>query len=275
MKLSVLVENVTQCPGLTTEAGLSIHIQTDTGTRMLMDFGRHGALVPNAEVMGVSLREVDYGFLSHGHNDHSGGIAAFRKINPAAPIYMQKTAFASLWARRETGAEEFIGVDPALQEDAGLVFCTGVTQLPDGAVIFDGITGRELFSTANGMLCRRTEKGFVSDEFIHEQGLLLPRGSGWVLLSGCAHNGVLNMMARCHEIMGQYPVAVVGGFHLAEPGTAIGYDPERVEQLARRLRDYPTRYFTGHCTGLPAYEILKTILGEQVDYASCGRVIEL
>ena len=274
MKITVLAENTTNNPALLTEKGLSLHVDW-TGGRLMMDFGFHGGILPNSRILGVDLSAVDLGVLSHGHSDHSGGIAAFREVNPTAPIYVQEHAFGSYWAKRPDGQLNYIGMDPVLREDKNIIRCSGVTELPGGALLFDNITGRELFSRANRSLLSGTGDRMVCDEFCHEQGLILPLGSGYVLLNGCAHNGILNIMTRAEELMGRLPTAVFGGFHLYDPGTEDGCDVEFVRALARRLLTCPTRYYTGHCTGLSAWEVLKREMGDTVSYISTGTTIEL
>lgn len=274
MKITVLVENTARAPRLTTEHGLSLHI--DRGTEaIMMDFGHRGAVAPNAAVLSVDLTRPRWGVLSHGHFDHSGGIAAFRESNPAMPIYVQREAFGEYWATRLDGTLEYIGVDPALREDGNIRPVTGVTELPGGALLFDGIAGREYFSRANDCLMEKTAAGLMPDRFRHEQALILPHGSGYVLFGGCAHNGIVNVMTRAMEIWGKAPDAVLSGFHLADPTSQRGYDPELTEAIGSRLLQHPTRYFTCHCTGLAAYEVLKKTMGDAIGYAATGDVIKL
>lgn len=270
MRITVLSENTSQNPRLITEHGLSLHI--DRGTEsVMMDFGNKGALVPNAAELGIDLPAPSWGVLSHGHFDHSGGIAAFREKNPAMPIYVQAGAFGNYRAARTDGTVEYIGMAPPLREDANIRPVSGVTELSGGALLFDGITGREFYSHANDCLL----EGDRPDLFRHEQALILPLGSGYVLFGGCAHNGIVNVMTRAMEIWGKAPDTVLSGFHLADPTSQRGYDPELTEAIGKRLLRYPTRYFTCHCTGLAAYEVLKNTMGDTVAYAACGDGIDL
>ena len=273
MKITVLVENTARRPGLITEHGLGLYIDWSGGT-MMMDFGHKGAIVPNAEALGIDLTRPTMGVLSHGHFDHSGGILAFRKKNPAMPIYVQKEAFGDYWASRLDGTHEYIGLDSTLREDGHIHPVTGVTELGGGALLFDGINGRRLYSRANDCLLVKTEAGFAPDAFRHEQALILPHGSGYVLFGGCAHNGIVNVIDRAVEIWGKAPDAVLSGFHLADPTSQRGYDPELTEAIGKALLQHPTKYYTCHCTGLAAYDVLKATMGDTVDYAACGDVIE-
>lgn len=274
MLVAVLVENTTARPELITEHGLGLHIAWQDKC-LMMDFGHKGAVVPNAEALGVDLSAVAFGVLSHGHFDHGGGIAAFREKNPAAPIYVHRHAFGEYWADRVDGTKEYIGLDRSLWQDENLRLVEGVTELGEGALIVDGITGRQLYSRANESLLEMTESGFRRDVFSHEQALILPQGSGYVIFGGCAHNGIVNVMERAVQLWGKAPDAVLSGFHLADPTSQRGYDPDLTAAIAERLRQYPTRYYTCHCTGLAAYEVLKNAMGDQVDYAACGNVLEI
>lgn len=274
MKITVLVENTARRPELVTEHGLSMCVDW-AGGGLMMDFGHKGAIVPNAEILGVDLSRPSLGVLSHGHFDHGGGIAAFRSCNPTMPVYVQREAFGPWWARRLDGTMEYIGLDPALAADENIRLVSGVTELSGGAILADGITGRRLYSRANDSLLEKRGERFLPDGFRHEQILLLPHGSGYVLFSGCAHNGIVNVVERAVELWGKAPDAVFGGFHLADPTSQRGYDPELTETIGRALLQYPTRYYTCHCTGLAAYEVLKTTMGEAVEYAACGDVIDL
>lgn len=274
MKITVLVENTARDPSLAAEHGLSLFAEW-AGGDLIMDFGRGDALLPNAEALSMDLRRPTLGVLSHGHFDHGGGIAPFRTKNPACPIYVQKDAFGPWWARRMDGRMEYIGLAETLREDENIRPVQGVTELSGGALLFDGITGRELYAPANATLMEKKTAGFVQDDFRHEQALILPSGSGYVLLGGCAHNGILNVMTRATELWGKAPDAVLSGFHLADPSSHQGYDGELTAAIGKRLLRYPTRYFTCHCTGLAAYEVLKHTMGDALDYAAAGCVFEL
>ena len=92
IKISFLVENKTDNPGIIAEHGLSIYIETPE-RRILFDAGATDILAHNAERMGIDLAEADLAVVSHGHYDHTGGFPAFCRINERAPIYIHRDAF--------------------------------------------------------------------------------------------------------------------------------------------------------------------------------------
>jgi 7,8-dihydropterin-6-yl-methyl-4-(beta-D-ribofuranosyl)aminobenzene 5'-phosphate synthase len=87
------------------------------------------------------------------------------------------------------------------------------------------------------------------------------------LFTGCAHSGLENILAAC-----PYPVnSVVGGFHLLDGQES----EEELQGLAKRLKEhYPTtRFYTSHCTGDNVFEVMKSVMGEQLQSFRCGTII--
>lgn len=275
MKIIALSENLACAPELLTEHGLSLYIETENH-KIISDFGGGENFLKNAEVLGVDLSGVDIGFLSHGHHDHGDGLPYFFKINTKAPVYMEKNALEPHYALRAEAENEFIGVaDQTLLENPRVRRVSGTLRLDEELTVFSEITGRELVSETNGVLMAMSGKTLVPDDFTHEQNLAitLPNGD-MVLIAGCAHNGIANIMARFVEIFGKAPILAISGFHLTSPGGAEGYSAV-TKELGRRLLQYPTKFYTCHCTGLPAYHVLKDIMGDRLDYISTGTEITI
>lgn len=99
-------------------------------------------------------------------------------------------------------------------------------------------------------------------------------GSWWTqgprTLSGCAHNGILNILDRYRELYGSDPDAVISGFHMSRKPHYSQADLELVRQTGEELRRLPVRFYTGHCTGEIPYRILKDIMGEQLSYVQAA-----
>lgn len=96
MKITVLVENTSDF--LPTRHGLSLYIETELH-KILFDMGPDETFLQNAETLGIDLSAADIAFLSHGHYDHGGGLAAFLEINHTAKVYLQKARFSPISVR--------------------------------------------------------------------------------------------------------------------------------------------------------------------------------
>ena len=96
-----------------------------------------------------------------------------------------------------------------------------------------------------------------------------------MLFTGCAHRGVVNICARAGALLGRAPDAVVGGMHLFSPSTGKSEPDEAIRAVAARLAHTSSRYYTGHCTGAHAFEVLRETFGERISLLAAGSVIEL
>ena len=95
-------------------------------------------------------------------------------------------------------------------------------------------------------------------------------GGKKVLISGCAHNGILSIMDAYKEKYGSAPDAVISGFHLMKKTDYRENQLAEIRDIAKELTSYPTKFFTCHCTGVPAYEAMKDIMGDKLEYVHSG-----
>ena len=100
--------------------------------------------------------------------------------------------------------------------------------------------------------------------------MLVRENGKTVLFSGCAHNGILNILDRCVEVCGKAPDVVVSGFHMKKNSPYTAQEEATIRQTAQELLKWPCMFYTGHCTGLPAFEMMKEIMGERLQYVHCG-----
>ncbi len=115
---------------------------------------------------------------------------------------------------------------------------------------------------------------FTRDDFVHEQFLVVRENGKSVLLSGCAHNGILSILDAYKEKYGACPDAVISGFHLMKKSAYTVAETAEIRAIAEELKVYPTTFFTCHCTGMTAYEEMRAIMGEQLRYVHSGEAIE-
>ncbi len=268
MKIITLVENTSEKEECIAEHGLSIYIETQKH-KLLLDTGQTDAVVKNAEALGIDLTAVDTVILSHGHYDHSGGILPFSKLNHTAQIVMQRTT-----AEPHFNGERYIGIDTDILKLPNIRLLGGDLQLDDELFLFSGITGRRCYPQGNRKLSCLKDGVKTEDDFAHEQCLVITRNGKRWLLSGCAHNGILNILDKYKEHFGADPDYVISGFHMMKRDGDYTYEEKAVIiQTARELSQMNTVFYSGHCTGTPAFEMMKEIMGDKLIALHSGEQI--
>ena len=289
MRIINLVENTEGASGCGVEHGLCFYIETEKH-KLLMDTGQTDLLLENAEKLGVDLTQVDTVVLSHGHYDHGGGILPFTKINSTAKIYVPEAAFGEYYAMNKAGEPHYIGLAKEIQELPQVVIVgsaaeaaegsetdpsDGIYHINDELSLFSGIGSEHPIPSTNQRLKKKTEDGFVQDDFAHEQCLVISEGVKKVLLSGCAHHGILNIMDRYCELFGEEPDFVISGFHMMKKHNYSDEDINMIIDTALALRQYKTVFYTGHCTGVEPYNAMKKLMGNQLHYVHSGDEIRI
>lgn len=266
MKVYSLMENTAYAPDFAAEHGLSLYIETTTH-KILFDFGQSENFANNAARLGIDLRNVDIAILSHGHYDHGGGISRFLEINNHAPVYLNRHAFEGHYH----GLEKYIGLAPELAHNDRLIFTEDYLKIDNELELCscnDKTTTHPIDSA--GLTCKQGDV-FVPETFQHEQYLTIRengRGGCSVLISGCSHKGILNIMEWLH------PDVLIGGFHFMKLQISENGNPI-LDEAAKVLSGYDTTYYTCHCTGREQYIYLKEHMGEKLHYLAAGENIKI
>ena len=276
MKITVLAENTSAREGVKCGHGLSLFIET-AAHKIMFDFGPDGDMLRgNAAALGVDPGSADIAILSHGHNDHSGGLAAFLEDNETATLYVHRRAGLPHYANAGGGYHD-ISADRALLERYAdrVVWTEDLYHIDETLTLFSDVApDMPLFAT-NRTLFELRDGEYVTDGFEHEQDLLIREDGKIALIGGCAHRGIVNIALRAAEIEGKAPDTVFAGFHLNNPGLKEDEPAEVVAEVGKRLSALPCRYYTGHCTGAGPFEILQGVLGPRIAYMGGGGVFEL
>ena len=113
------------------------------------------------------------------------------------------------------------------------------------------------------------------DTFRHEQDLLIRAAGKTAVVAGCAHRGVVNILAAAKARLGEDPDALIGGFHLFELRQGDPAADALIDATGKALLPGKTVYYTGHCTGVYAYERLSAILEQRLRPLTGGTVVEI
>lgn len=268
MKFTVLMEDTCGNPCCEYEHGLCIYIETKKH-KILADTGASSKTLVNARQLGIQLQDVDTVILSHGHYDHSGGLLDFAKLNEHADIYLQKSAFGDYYH-----GERYIGIDKEITKLTNLHLLEGNFTIDSELELFSGISGRRHWPQSNLALTEKRNGVFVQDDFQHEQCLVI-RGEKKVLVSGCAHNGILNILDRYQALYGGLPDVVISGFHMYKKEGYTTEEKATIRSIAEELAKLPVQFYTGHCTGEEAMELMEEIMQDQLIRIHCGTQFHL
>ncbi len=275
MRIINLIENTEGADGCAFAHGLSFYVETEKH-KLLLDLGPSGETLQNARQLGIDLASIDTVILSHGHYDHSGGILPFAAVNPAAKIFMQASATGDYYADDGEHAPvryRYIGIDKNIAGLPQVHFLHGDTVLDDELELLTIKERSHALPFTNKRLLVRVGDTFQRDEFGHEHFLVIRQNGKTVLMSGCAHNGILSILDAYTAKYGAAPDLVISGFHLMKKTDYRETELREIEEIARELKRYPTRFVTCHCTGTVAYDVMKAILGDQLEYVHSGEEV--
>ena len=277
MKIFCLIENTVGNKLCQAEHGFSVYVETED-KKILVDTGASDLFAENAKALDVDLTKVEMVFLSHGHYDHGGGLVTFREINKSADIIMQKDAFGSFWHKSES-VERYIGLSQKVTQLENLLKVEGDYSYCENVEVFrSDISDKSkllFWPKGNLVLKEKIDDEYRQDNFFHEQYLVLKEDEKMVLISGCAHNGILNILNIFNEKYHRNPDVVISGFHMKKKNGYTKEDYELIKETAKKLKNTGVICYTGHCTGEEPYQIMKEIMGEQLHYLHCGDVVEV
>ena len=203
MKIVTLLENTACREGLRADHGLSLYIETPRH-KILFDMGPNSDFLANAQALGVDLAAVDTAVLSHGHYDHGDGLPAFAR-HARAEVLIHMDAFGDFYAVEEGKEPRYIGLDPDLWQIESRVLPTGgLLRLDEELTLFADEGDDFPALAASSKIHVQTGEGFQPDDFHHEQNLLIQAGGKAVLIAGCAHRGIVNILAGAYDLQGNY-----------------------------------------------------------------------
>ncbi len=256
ISITCLVEDRATEPGLHKEHGLSFWITAD-GHCILFDTGQGGALESNAHVLGVDLESAAAVVLSHGHYDHTGGLMYLMKSSRHPKLYLHPQALLDRYSRRKKAGFKSVGIPPLARRTVHLrnkdvVWTEKPAEVIEGIHVTGYVPRRSRFEDTGGAFFLDMA-GFQRDELTDDQALYMDTPQGLVVILGCAHAGVINVLDYVCKLTGSDSVyAVLGGMHLVN---ASGY---RLAATVSALEKFDVQVIApSHCTGRKAMRYLK------------------
>ncbi|RIV18020.1 MBL fold metallo-hydrolase [Alicyclobacillaceae bacterium I2511] len=275
LKVTVLVENTVGISiGLLSEWGLSMLL--DFGDeRILFDTGEQGSLLANAQAMGIDLKQIHRVVLSHGHYDHTGGLLKFLQLRGHVPVYAHAELFAGHYGRGGKGqGNKYLGV-PFRQEQlesAGAEFhwCREPLELRTGLWISGEIPRKTAFERVDERLIQLREGQAVQDSVPDDFSLFFVSQQGLIILFGCAHAGLVNIVEHAKQVTGEHRVrALIGGTHLGPASK------DQQEKTVAYLKSLDLACLApNHCTGPAMSSRLASEFPHQFVWANAGNTLE-
>jgi len=259
IRITTLVENTASGAGLLAEHGLSFWIEYGD-KRILFDTGQSDILIKNAKVLGIDLAETDAIVLSHGHYDHTGGLASVLNIAEKAKIYLHPAATEPKFSKKFSGSKLIGMSDSAKKAIQGrdVIWTATPAQLFSGIAVTGQVPHINNFEDVGGafFLDENCQK---SDKLLDDQSLFIESAKGLIVVFGCAHSGVVNTLDYIRKSTGQNKIyAVIGGTHLANASQI------RIANTIDAFKKYEIQKIVPlHCTGQSAVENFENAFGDK------------
>ena len=256
----ILVENSIYRRDLIAEHGLSFWFKYGD-EEYLFDTGQGMALFENAKKLDIDFNRLKAVFLSHGHDDHTGGLRQLLSINPDIDVIAHPDVFEAKYSRNKE-----IGMD-VIKKDINLF-----RAVKDNKEIYPGIflTGEvprtNDFETKSKKYTIKIDEKIQIDTFRDDETLFIETNKGLVLLLGCSHSGIVNIIEYIKKLKGNDKIyAIIGGMHLINAGE------DRIKQTISYLKKINFELLIPlHCTGFNAVRQMKNEFGDRVNVAHTG-----
>lgn len=272
-RIRILCENRAHLPkGILGEHGFAALIRTPDST-LLLDTGQGLSLSANARALKIDLKELDALALSHGHYDHTGGLGQIPRQENVLPIHAHPDIFRDKFLRAEASDDPaFIGMPMTREKieatlNARFRLHTSISEIVPG-VLFSGEIPRVTpFEPPDPRLMVRTENGLITDPFLDDAALMVETGSGPVVITGCAHSGIVNILEHFAGQTGhKHFHAVIGGTHLD-----FTDDTGRLRETMDAFDRFDIRLIAvSHCTGNTAAAVLYHRFCDRFAFAGAG-----
>lgn len=274
-QITLLVDNKAEA-GLDFEHGLSIFIEHQ-GKRILFDNGQDSSvLFHNAEELNISLVDLDYIILSHGHFDHSGNLNTLLRTNPNALFYAHPDCLQLRYSLHANKPPRLISIKkedieainnfPSAQKN----FISKATEVLPNLWLTGEIPRLNDIEDTGGPFFLDKDKN-EADHIHDDMSLWIKTEKGLTLVCGCCHSGIINTIEQIKTLTNQEKIkTMIGGLHL------VNSDQRRLDATTLYLnKQHIENIYPGHCTGDKAMALLQERCTANVQIAKAGLKLTL
>lgn len=255
MRLTVLTDNYTRV-GTTFrgEPGLSYLIEID-GMKILFDTGFSEVFIHNANALGITLCDLDIIVLSHGHGDHTGGLGYVVDVVHQKQVRLVAHPLAVVEKQKDGRQFGLTVALDKLQKAYTLELSRKPVWLSGHLVFLGEIPRRHPFEKQHPLGERLENGALVPDDLLDDSALAVQTGKGLIIITGCSHAGICNIIDYAREVCQEPRVhMVIGGFHLLKAD-------EQTQKTAKFLRDNQiTNLYPCHCTSFEAKAVIHNMI---------------
>jgi len=274
MKLTILCDDSVASDRYLAEHGISVLVERPNGHRWLLDTGMTDVFLRNAHRMGVSLDDLTGIVISHGHEDHTGGLMFCGRLEGKPPVYGHPYIWHKQYEVTKGNPVRVVGMSDLSRKFTAPLFhpVNGTAMLGDGLYFFTDIP-REPGSYAPTAGKFFNEDGTGPCPIIDDATLVARTPRGLVAISGCAHAGYVNILKAIRSAFpGERLLSVVGGLHL---GSASDQVLAEAVAYTDAFKADGFTFHGGHCTGEKTIAVFRKSFGDDaVKPLGAGRVIE-
>jgi len=277
MKITIICENtVGRRIGLG-EHGFSAFIETDKGN-YLFDTGSGHSVIRNSLELNKDLRTTKKIFLSHGHYDHTGGLPEVLKLKGKADIHAHPHVFLDrihVVKENEKETKKFVGLPYKKKYlellGANFILHKDFREVEKGVFLTGEVPRKTSFEKPDPVLLAEIDGKIDQDIFSDDQSLILDTEKGLILVLGCAHSGMINIINYVIDKMGKEKFYAVLG------GTQIDFlTQEQLEESIKALKKMKIEKIgVCHCTGMRAAFRLHHEFGDRFFYGHVGSGLEI
>ncbi len=265
----IAIENA----GLKSEHGLSFWIETENGV-VLLDSGQSSEVFShNLSVLDLDAAKVKAVALSHGHNDHTGGLAAILDHNPEVDIYANPGIMTPRYSLKK-GEYIYIGMPENVRErlaEAHLHISAEPQEIVPGLWTSGKIEDRQEREGGSANHFIRSDDSWQADHYRDDLSLVLEMDDSIALICGCCHAGLLNTLFQVQSSFSKPVAYIFGGTHL------VTSEKPYLSYLKDKLNEHFPKadYYLNHCTGSTAIQYLSKKLDSRVMEFPAGRTVEI